>query len=340
VPASPPTRFPHRALFFGLTLLLFLIWSNSFIAIGWLLGSEVEPARLDWVELTICRFAPATPICALYCFVLHRRESVQLVREHWRRLLLGGFCAVPAYNFALYYGQSHGVPAPVASILTATSPLFLMINSRLFLGERLDGRKIRGFLVSLAGLVVIASTRPSGGAGVHALAVAITVLAPLSWSFFSVASKPVVGRVSPVLWTFLALVFGGTPLFLALPFRGGAALLALDSAGWLAILFLAIACTLLGFSLWVWILRHIPASSAGFAVFLNPPLTALSKVVLAALWPLVFRFEVSAREWLGGAIVLAGTAIALLGRLGPGVEESAPGSGRTTLDSEPLNPTA
>ena len=116
------------------------------------------------------------------------------------------------------------------------------------------------------------------------------------------------------LWTFLALVFGGTPLFLALPFRGGAGLLALDAPGWLAILFLAIACTLLGFSLWVWILRHIPASSAGFAVFLNPPLTALSKVSLAALWPAVFRFEVSAREWLGGTIVLAGTAIALLGR--------------------------
>ncbi len=313
--ATPPLQPPRRALFVGLTLLLYLVWSNSFVAIGWLLGSENEPARLDWVELTLSRFAPVTPICALYCFALHREASLALVRQHWLRLAVGGACAVPAYNFALYYGQSHGVPAPIASILTATSPMFLMINSRLFLGERLSAKKIGGFLVALVGLFAIASAKPTSATSGYAAAVLITILAPLSWSFFSVASKPVTSSVPPVLWTFLALVFGGTPLFLALPFRAGAELLALDLPGWLAILFLAFACTLLGFSLWIWILRHVPASSAGFTVFLNPPLTALSKVTLAALFPATFQFHVLPLEWVGGAIVLLGMAIALFGGL-------------------------
>ncbi len=311
---APSRRRPSPGLFFGLTFVLYLFWSNSFIAVGWLLGSEESPARLDWRELTLARFAPVTPICALYCFGLHREQSLAIVRAHWRRLLVCGLCAVPAYNFALYYGQSHGVPAPIASVLTATSPLFLMINSRLFLREKLDPRKIAGFLVSLAGLVVIARAKSDGGERAYALAVLVTVLAPLSWSFFSVASKPLAGRVPPVLWTFLTLTFGGGPLFLALPFHTGAKLLALDLPGWFALLFLSIGCTLFGFSLWIWILRHVPASSAGFTVFLNPPLTTVSKVALAALFPATFHFRVLPLEWAGGAVVLAGMASALLRR--------------------------
>ena len=78
------------------TLALFLVWSNSFIAIAYLLGSERAPALLDWIGLTVARFAPVTLLCALYCFVFRRRDSLALVRAHWRRLLLAGMLGVPA----------------------------------------------------------------------------------------------------------------------------------------------------------------------------------------------------------------------------------------------------
>ena len=37
---------------------LFLLWSNSFIAISYLLGADGAPARFDWVGLTVARFTP------------------------------------------------------------------------------------------------------------------------------------------------------------------------------------------------------------------------------------------------------------------------------------------
>lgn len=86
---------------------------------------------------------------------------------------------------------------------------------------------------------------------------------------------------------------------------------ALDGPGWLALGYLILPCTVGGFAVWTWLLRRLPASSVGFTVFLNPPLTALSKLALAALLPAVFVFRIEPQEWLGGLLALAGLAVAL-----------------------------
>jgi drug/metabolite transporter (DMT)-like permease len=81
------------------------------------------------------------------------------------------------------------------------------------------------------------------------------------------------------------------------------------------VLYLALPCTVGGFALWTWLLRHLPASTVGFTVFLNPPLTTASKAVLAVLAPATFAFTITGREWLGGGLALGGLAVAL-GRVG------------------------
>ena len=308
----------------GVAVLLFLIWSNSFVAVSFLLGGEGAPARFDWVGLTIARFQPAAVICAGYCLT-RRREALAILREHPLRLAVAGLLAVPAYNLALYYGQQHGVPAPVASVTTGLAPLFLMLLSAAFLGERLTAARLLGFAVAAAGLVVIAGAReddPNAGPAGYATVVAVTTLAPLSWSLFSILTKPLTARVSPLLWTYLAIVVGTLPILPLLPIAGGAELTGLDAAGWGALLFLSVPCTVLGFALWTWLLGHLPASTVGLTVFLNPPLTTLSKLVLATLFPASFLFVLRTGEWIGGALTLVGLAIAILGSVG------SAGSGR------------
>jgi len=85
----------------------------------------------------------------------------------------------------------------------------------------------------------------------------------------------------------------------------------LDAAGWAALLYLAIPCTVMGFAVWTWMLRHLPASTVGFTVFLNPPLTTTSKYILAALVPATFAFTIVPQEWMGGALTLVGMGIAV-----------------------------
>ena len=138
---------------------LFFVWSNTFIAISYLLGGETVEARLDWLTLTVVRFLVAGLFCVSYCLVARRSESAQIIRQHWRRLFICGFLLVPAYNFSLYYGQQHGISAPIASLTSALVPLFVVLLSAGFLAERLLKRHVMGLAVASAGLYFIATAR-------------------------------------------------------------------------------------------------------------------------------------------------------------------------------------
>lgn len=298
-------------------LALFLVWSNSFLAIGYLLGGEQATARFDWLSLTVARFVPVGLLCLGICLAVWPREAIRLARTRWRRLLLCGTFTVPMYSFALYWGQQHGIPAPIASLETALAPLFLMLLSALFLGERLSKRKIAGFVVALVGLTLIARAKDAGAGGSYAGLVAITAVAPLGWAVYSAVTKPIAHEVPPVLWAYLCLAFGGVPLVLLLPFTGGPELVRLDAPGWVALLYLIGPCTVFGNAAWGWLMKHLPASSVGFTIFLNPPLTTLSKAILSVALPAVFVFRIVPLEWAGGAVVLLGMAIALWPRAVP-----------------------
>ena len=301
-------RRPGRLVLAACALGLFLIWSNSFVAISYLLGADQAPARLDWIGLTVARFLPAALLSAAYCFGAHRAEAVAVVVRHKGRLLLCALMAVPGYNFALYYGQQHGVPAPVASLTTALLPLFVMVLAFFFLRERITGRTLAGFAIAVAGMVVVALARPGERAS-YGTVVAVTVLAPLSWSIYTVLSKPVTATVRPLLWTYLAISTGGMLLVPLLPYAWDQ-WSALDVEGWGAVLYLTVPCTVLGFALWTWLLEHLPASTVGLSVFLNPPLTTVSKLTLAVLAPATFVFSVAPLEIGGGAVALLGLLVA------------------------------
>jgi O-acetylserine/cysteine efflux transporter len=186
-----------------------------------------------------------------------------------------------------------------------------MLLAAAFLGERLTSRRVFGFAVAAVGMVVISFANKGGVELRYPVLIAITALAPLSWSIYSVVSKPMTGRVSPVVWTYLATTIGAAMMLPALPgstWRQGSSL---DATGWGALLYLAIPCTVLGFAVWTWLLRYLPASTVGFTVFLNPPLTTTSKYLLAMLVPATFAFTIVPQEWLGGALTLVGMGIAV-----------------------------
>lgn len=309
-----PERAAPRWMLLTAALGLFLFWSNSFIAIGYLLGSDRAEAQFSWVGLTVARFLLIAPVCAVYCFVRRRSESLRILRKHPARLLASSLLAVPGYNLALYYGQGHGIPAPIASLTTTLLPLFVLILSAIFLGERLTRRHILGFAVSALGMTIVASAGKGTLEHTYALLIMITAMAPLSWSLYTVLTRPLAGKVDFLVWTYLSITLGSVFLLPLLPGAAWEEWSGLDRPGWLALVYLSVPCTVLGFAVWTWLLRHLPASTVGLTVFLNPPLTTLSKLLLGALVPAVFVFTVTGRDVLGGVLALTGLAIAVVRR--------------------------
>ena len=300
-------------------LLLFVVWSNSFNAIEYLLDARAPGgASFDWLSLTAARFAPVALICAVYCFVAYPRRTRELLRDHWPRLLVAALFNVTGYNFALYGAQQMGIAAPIASLMTVLAPLFLMLLAALFLGERLTRKRLTGFAIAMAGVVIISQSKEMTGASYPAL-VALAAVAPLSWAIYSVLMKPLTGKYPPLLITYLVLVLGGGPFCAVLFFDGGggAEMLAMNAGGWCALVFLSLLSTVLGFGLWMWLLKYIPASIVGFTIFLNPPMTTASKAALTALFPEAFDFTIVTGEVFGGLIALIGVAVAVWKRRRP-----------------------
>jgi O-acetylserine/cysteine efflux transporter len=338
----------RRFLYLGTAFALFLVWSNSFVAASYLLGGERPAAQFDWLGLSAARFSTLVPLCLVYALVFRRRQCLALLRRFPIRLPLSGLLAVPVYNLSLYYGQQHGVPPPVAALTSALTPLLLLVFAAVALGERLTKRKIAAFVIALAGLFTIALSRGGfDGLPTFGLLLAITAIAPVSWSIYTVLSKAVVGtqqlsqlRVatqteepntrgrateesaadsgaagvaagSPLDWTYLTMGIGSLPLLLLLPFHGGRELLALSPGGWFALFHLSVLSAFVGYAVWSWLLRHLPASTVAFFVFLNPPLTLLSKLLLSLALPSLFVFHLNPLELVGSALALAGLAFAI-----------------------------
>jgi drug/metabolite transporter (DMT)-like permease len=299
-----------RGVLLGATLLLFLVWSNTFLAFEVLLAPATGTAPMRWWDLVVARFVPVTVVCAAWCFAVRRRESLEVLRRHPLRLVVCGLLVAPGYGAFMYYGIAHRVSGPVASLLTTFTPLYLMVWGAVALRERVGVRQAAGLVLGFSGVALVATART--GEGVRPWDVAVLALAQVCWSAYSVLTKPMMRTVSPLVWTYLVLVVGGLPLLLVSPVVGGEAMLALDARGWALLLYLSLVATVLGNALWSWLLRHLPASTTGLTIFLNPPLTTASKWVLSTAFPLAFAFSIKPQEWVGGALALTGVALAVL----------------------------
>ena len=66
-----------------------------------------------------------------------------------------------------------------------------------------------GFTVAVCGMTLIALAKRDEVGAAYPLLVLVTAGAPFSWAVFSVLSKPLAHRVSPLLWTYLVIAAGG-----------------------------------------------------------------------------------------------------------------------------------
>jgi len=318
---------PRPLLLVAATLALFVVWSNTFLAFETLLAPPSGEAPLRWADLLAARYLPSAVLCGAWCLLFRRRESMEILRRRPGRLLLAGLLCVPLYNGLLYHGMEGRVEGPIASVLTSLVPLYLAILGAAFLGERLTPAKVCGLALGFGGVALLATAKEGGGAS-RAILVGEVALAPLCWSLYSALTRPMAREHSPLVWTFLVLAAGGVLSLPLLAFADVRRIAALDGRGVLLLAYLVLLATVFGFAAWSWLLSHLPASTVGLTVFLNPPFTLGSKVALAALLPASFAVHVAPREWWGGALALLGVAVAVISpRLGTGTTTIPPGGG-------------
>jgi len=274
---SAAAESQQSRLAYLLLVITFLLWSNSFVAARYLVGDDVPAAeRLGPYHFVLARFVPVGLFCLLYFLVSApaRQAARRMLSEQPLLVVTLGLINVWIYNLAFGEGQ-HLVAAGTASLIIALSPIFTFVLATAIGQEKPTLARAAGLLLALCGIyVVVVYGAGRAVEGQYLKGAAILAIAPLSWAFYTVYSKPLFSRYAPLPATFLILGLVTVPAIPLAIFDGGLRghLAAWGPQRYFADLFLAIACTLIGYWFWSEALKRLPASKTAAFIFLNPPL--------------------------------------------------------------------
>lgn len=152
-----PAAAPNRAVELALLLVLAVLWGGSYTFIK--LGVETIP------PLTL--IAARTLIAGLVLLMVVRWRGLRLPRDlaTWRLFIVQA-CLNSVVPFTLIAWAERSVDAGLATILSSTSPIFVVLLSCLSASaERLPRLRLAGIAAGLAGTVLIVGRQAMSGFG-------------------------------------------------------------------------------------------------------------------------------------------------------------------------------
>lgn len=228
----------------------------------------------------------------------------------WRAVVaVGAFMSLGQFSL-LYVALDLGLPAGLASLLLQAQVIFTIVIAAVALRERPTRRQSLGAAIGTAGLATVALAH---GTSAPVVPLLVVLAAALSWGIGNVVSRAagVSSGLSLVVWSALVVPLPAFALSLLVdgPAEVGRALSNLSGVAVASTLYTAIGASLIGYGIWNSLLARHPASAVVPFVLLVPPLG------IATAW--LVQGEVP--TWLelaGGAVMLAGVAIATISRRG------------------------
>jgi drug/metabolite transporter (DMT)-like permease len=252
-------------------VLLAALWGGSFLFM------RVAVPELGAFALIALRLALAALVLLP---VLLLRGGLPLWRQHWLRIAVVGVF-LSALPFCLIAWASLSLPAGVASVLNATTPLMTALWAIPLAGERMTLPRASGLLLGLAGVLVLMLGR-GATFDVQSLLPVLAMLgatACYGWSGH-MARRWLPGL--PPLVTATGSLFSGavlvTPLaLLNLPAQPPSPMV------WAAVLLLALGCTSLAYLIFYRLIDRLGATRASSVTYLVP--------VFGVLWGAIFLHE-------------------------------------------------
>lgn len=280
VPAAPGAAFV-------------LVWSSGYIA-GPYGVTAMAPLTLVGV-----RFALATVLVAILARVLH--GPLRIDRATALRIAGVGLVMNGLQFSAMYLAFAAGLGATLGALLHSLSPVLTVLLAGVLLGERLSPTQLAGFVIGVAGVLLVLGPDIESAGGVTGMLWATLSVLGLS---LGTLGQRWIGHAPDPFWS-AAIQFGVSAppvLLLALAVEGTDTVYDVRRAG-IALAYLAVVNSIIGLALLGLLVRAQGAGVAASIFFLMPPVTA----VLA--WALLGE-RLSWRELVGLVVAVTGVAIA------------------------------
>lgn len=264
-----------------------LAWSSAFVVIRAVLP-VFSPG-----ELAFLRQLVAVPLLAIW--MIGQKWLWPTVRE-WALISVFGLTWFSIYIVALNTAEQT-IDAGTASFIVNIGPLLIAVGAFMFLGEKLPRNLLSGAVIALAGVGLIAWGTSSSDR-VDLVGVLWALVATVTYAVGVLTQKPALKRLSSNQVTLLGATIALIPLLWwapeALAHVQTAPVEAIGGAIWLGAI-----PTALGFGLWGYALKRMPAGRLGVSTYVVPPLVIVESAILLGEWPHPIAIA-------GGLIALAG----------------------------------
>lgn len=276
-----------------IAVLTVCIWGSTFIATKTLINQGLTP-----VEIFTYRFSLAYLCLLAFC---HQKLMANTWRDEGLFLLAGltgGSLYFISENSALEITMASNV-----SLIVCTTPVLTVLLSSFFFKEKLRKGFIAGSLVALSGITLVVFNG-SVFLKLNPLGDCLTLLAALSWAFYSLILRQMGNKYSTLFITRKVFFYGLITMILYLPFAPSS--FHLERLCYPLVygnlLFLGIVASMLCYLSWNACVRIIGASRASNYLYINP---------LVAVWAshLFLSEPITPTALLGAGLIIGGVYI-------------------------------
>lgn len=297
---QPPAHLPSRSALVLAFASIYLLWGSTYLGIR--VAVETMPPFL----MAGARFLTAGVL--LFTF-LKLRGAAWPTLQQWRaNAIIGAFLLVSGNGFVVW--AELNVPSGITALLVGVTPLFIVLTEWIWPGGSRPGGVTAGaLLLGFAGTVwLVAPWETTTQGAINPAGALAVVAACISWSIGSIYARHSRHGMDPFVASSLQLFSGGAGLMVVALLHGDFGrfdFAAISARSWTAFAHLVIAGSIIGFSTFVWLMKHsTPARVATYA-YVNP-------IVAVFLGWIILGEPISSRTLVASAIIV--TAVVIITR--------------------------
>ncbi len=271
-----------------------LLWGSSGIFVHFL-----EPFGFTSMQMTLGRELSAAIVMALFIFFADKK----LFRTSFRDLVLYALSGISMFlAAALYYRAMQITSVSTAVVLMYTSPIFIMICSIAFFGEKLTLIKSVAVVAMLCGCGLVSGI--ASGFNVNLVGFLFGIGAGIAYSIYNIVTKiEMIRGCNPKTATVYCFIFAALSAFLTSNPSGAAEIIAARPSGAVLLAACGIFTCVVPYFLYTLALRDIPAGTAASLGIIEP--------MAATLYSVVFLGERLDIYSICGIVLILGAVLAL-----------------------------
>jgi len=286
----------HKRTAYLAWLTVCLLWGTTYLGIRIALET-IPPALLGGLRFTVAGL--------LLIALLAARGEPVIARTQWRGLALIGFLTVCVGNGGVIWAEQW-VPSGIAAVTVATIPFWMIGMDALTRdGDPLSTRLVIGLLVGFAGILLLVwPDITAGTAEGHRFLLGILALqiACVGWALGSAIARRHARSENVLSAAAMQMTFGGLFMLAAATLRGEWNHLAFTPRTLVAEIYLTLAGSIVGYSAYIYALRHLPTATVSLYAYANP-------VIAMVLGAVIAGEPFGPRVVLASLMVLTGSAL-------------------------------